>query len=198
MAAAVGQRLVMYLEQAPGAERPRDFEHLRRQQLVVREAAGGGWRALPEEPVDLFALRSRSIDVLLTRLSQREAAAVEVWDWFADLGEAMRGLDAKVGVFERHLNGASDAHVPSWRVGGLWAVRRTRRNKALAREFGDLLAAKSPTASGAWLRALRDPASASPDGHGFVWTDTAASRLVAARLGRGHNDRDGAPRRRSR
>src|SRR5438094_4960143 len=83
-AGAVGEQLVAFLEHVPGASRPRDYEHLRRQQLVVRVALGGGWQALPEMPIDPDAYRSRSVDVCLVRPDGREAAVVEIWDWFAD------------------------------------------------------------------------------------------------------------------
>src|SRR6266540_3655980 len=71
-AGAVGQRLVAFLETVPGAARPRDYEHIKRQQLIIGVAAGGGWRPMPEHPVDALALRSRSIDVFLTRAHSHE------------------------------------------------------------------------------------------------------------------------------
>ena len=45
-AAAVGAQLAAFLEAVPGADLPRDMEHLRRQQLVIAIARGGGWIAL--------------------------------------------------------------------------------------------------------------------------------------------------------
>jgi transcriptional regulator with XRE-family HTH domain len=45
---AVGLQLAAFFEASPGADVPRDFEHLRRQNLVIATAAGGEWRAEPE------------------------------------------------------------------------------------------------------------------------------------------------------
>lgn len=94
-AAAVGSQLAAFLENLPGADRPRDIEHLRRQNALVELAAPGGWRGHPELAVDPIAPRSRSIDVALLRAARREAVAAEIWDWFADVGEAFRGLDPR-------------------------------------------------------------------------------------------------------
>jgi hypothetical protein len=74
----------------PGAERPRDYEHLKRQQLVIETARSGGWIAQPELLLDPDAARSRSVDVAMLRPSRREAAVVEVWDFFGDVGAAKR------------------------------------------------------------------------------------------------------------
>ena len=63
--AGVGQQLAVFIERASGADRPRDFEHLRRQQLVIAAALAGGWVAKLEVAVDPAVQRSRSIDVVL-------------------------------------------------------------------------------------------------------------------------------------
>ncbi|HSS35685.1 MAG TPA: helix-turn-helix transcriptional regulator, partial [Patescibacteria group bacterium] len=46
LAAAVGEQFVAFLEQAPGSDRPRDIEHVRRQSALIALAANGGWSAL--------------------------------------------------------------------------------------------------------------------------------------------------------
>jgi len=76
-AAAVGQELVGFLDQAPGADLPRDIEHVRRQSAIVERAAAGGWVVEPEMPV-VAGQSGRVIDALLTRASSREAAVFEV------------------------------------------------------------------------------------------------------------------------
>ena len=111
----------------PGADLPRDIEHLRRQNLVVATAQAGGWTAIPEATLD-EGRWSRSIDVLLSRAARREAAVVEIWDLLLDGGEAMRGLAAKVQALRAQLD-------PAWRVQGLLLVRGTHRNRALVREL---------------------------------------------------------------
>jgi transcriptional regulator with XRE-family HTH domain len=80
--AAVGLQLAAFFEAAPGAQAPRDIEHLKRQNLVIATAAAGGWHAEPEAPLPGDGPRPRSIDVLLTRSARREAAVVEVWACF--------------------------------------------------------------------------------------------------------------------
>jgi transcriptional regulator with XRE-family HTH domain len=183
-AAAVGEQLVGFLERAPGADRPRDYEHLKRQELIVATTRAGGWRALPEESVDDDWTRSRSVDVALLRAVRREAAVVEVIDVFDDVGAAKRNLDGKLAALDRRLTHARDLTMATWRVQGLLVVRGTRRNRALVREFGALFAASFPDGSLAWLRALTDPAAPMPNEAGFVWTDVVGTRLMEARLGR--------------
>ena len=181
IAAAVDDELAAFLQHAAAADRPRDHEHLRRQHLVVERAQAGGWLALPEAPIDLDRLRSRSVDVLLTRAVRREAVVVEIWNFIADGGAAMRGLDAKVAALERHLN-VGRAAAESWRVGGLWVVRGTRRNRDTVAEFRAVFAAKFPGSGHAWLSAMDACEHPMPEGHGFIWTDVKGSVLTAARL----------------
>lgn len=180
-AEAVGQQLVAFLEHVPGAARPRDYEHIKRQQLVVGIAVKGGWRPMPEHPIDADALRSRSIDVFLTRAPGSEAVVVEIWDWFADVGDAMRGLDGKTAAVTRMLE---DRRAGPWRVGGLWVVRGTRRNRMLVREVQDLFAAKFGGSPRAWLSALGRADTPMPALPGLVWTDVGGTRLIEVRLGR--------------
>jgi transcriptional regulator with XRE-family HTH domain len=180
-AEAVGQQFVAFLEHAPGAARPRDYEHIKRQQLVVGIAVKGGWRPMPEHLIDADALRSRSIDVFLTRALQSEAVVVEIWDWFSDVGDAMRGLDGKMAAVTRMLVERRDG---PWRVGGLWVVRGTKRNRMLVGEVQDLFAAKFGGSPRSWLAALGRAATPMPALPGLVWTDVSVTRLTEVRLGR--------------
>jgi transcriptional regulator with XRE-family HTH domain len=175
-AAAVGSQLAAFLEQASGADLPRDIEHLRRQNLVVREAAPGGWDSLPEALLPDGTTHPRSIDVHLVRARRREAAIVEIWDLILDGGAAMRGLEGKVVTVRDRLG-------PLWNVQGLLLVRGTQRNRRLVGELRPLFNARYPASSAAWLRALTVPEAPLPDAGGLAWTDVAGTRLVAARLG---------------
>ena len=175
-AAAVGTQLAAFLEAVPGADLPRDIEHLRRQQLVVTMARSGGWTARPEHPIDPAARRSRSIDVELERAVRRQIAIVEIVDLLTDGGDAMRGLADKVAAVRRHVD-------TSWTVSGLLILRSTSRNRALVRELAELLAARFPASSTAWLAALRDPARPMPKADGLVWSSLDGRRLFAVRLG---------------
>ena len=93
-AAALNVQLAAFFEAMPGADLPRDIEHLRRQNLVVATAQAGAGRRSRRRRVD-EGRWSRSIDVLLSRAARREAAVVEIWDLLLDGGEAMRGLDGE-------------------------------------------------------------------------------------------------------
>ena len=174
-AAAVGTQLAAFVESMPGADLPRDVEHLRRQSLLVSLAAAGRWRATPEAALANDGRRPRSIDVLLTREVRHEAAVVEIWDLLLDGGEAMRGLEAKVASTRARLG-------EGWRVEGLLLLRRTSRNRALVRDLAPLVAARYPASSAGWIAALSDPGRPMPDSGGFAWTTVRGDRLLAARL----------------
>jgi transcriptional regulator with XRE-family HTH domain len=182
LAAAVGEQLVVFLEHAPGSDRPRDIEHLRRQSAVIEIARTGGWSGLPELAIDPAAPRSRSIDVALVRRARREAVVVEIWDWFDDVGAGLRGLDAKIGVLATRLASQSTGPVP-WRVRGLYVVRGTRRNRRLVDELRPLFSARFPGSALAWVEALAVPGRAMPPADGLLWSD-ASGTLTASRLGR--------------
>lgn len=174
-AEAVGHQLAAFLELAPGATPPRDIEHLRRQRLVIETATGGGWRAIPEAALPDDGPRPRSIDVLLRRPTRRETAVVEIVDYLADVGDAIRNLEAKeLAIANREPGGT---------VAGLLLVRRTRRNRQVVSDLHPLFAARYPGPSSAWLRALRDPTAPMPGATGFAWTSVQGDRLIAARLG---------------
>ena len=173
--AAAGLEIAAFFEQAPGADLPRDIEHLRRQNLIVALSVWGGWTGMPEAALPGDGPRPRSIDVLLERTARREVAVVEIWDLLLDGGAAMRGLEAKV-LATRARQGQG------WHVEGLIVVRGTRRNRALVHELGPLFAARYPASSAAWLGALVDPQVPLPQAGGFAWTDVAGSRLLAARF----------------
>jgi transcriptional regulator with XRE-family HTH domain len=173
--AAAGLELAAFFEQAPGADLPRDIEHLRRQNLIVALSARGGWTGMPEAALPGDGPRPRSIDVLLERTARREVAVVEIWDLLLEGGAATRRLEAKV-LATRGRRGQG------WHVEGLIVVRGTRRNRALVHELGPLFAARHPAPSAAWLRALVDPQAPLPRAGGFAWTDVAGSRLLAARF----------------
>lgn len=175
IAVALQLQLAAFMEQAAGADPPRDLEHLRRQDLVVRAAHAGGWAADPESLLADDGRFARSIDVRLIRHARREAAVVEVWDLITDAGAAMRGLEAKVRATRAVLG-------PGWRVQGLLVVRGTQRNRRLVRDLAALFAARFPSSSAAWLEALQDPQRPMPTSDGFVWTDVNGTRLTASRL----------------
>jgi transcriptional regulator with XRE-family HTH domain len=169
-AAAVGMELAAFIQDAPGADLPRDIEHVRRQELVIRFARRGDWLSLPEQPIDQGAYRSRSIDVYLERAARREAAVVEIVDLMDDIGATYRGLADKVAAVVRQH--------PGWTVAGLVLVRATRRNRDLIAELGATFDARFPALSREWLRAREDPIVAMPRVDGLAWTSVRGDRLV--------------------
>lgn len=177
VAAAVGEQLVGFLEHAPGASLPRDIQHLRRQSALISIATPGGWRALPELRLDQDARWSRSIDVALVRRATGEAVVAEIWNWFDDVGAALRGLDGKVAALRDQLDPGLE-----WTVRGLFIVRDTRRNRKLLIELAPMFAARFTGDARAWRRALVDPAQRLPDGDGLLWSDSSGTRLKASRL----------------
>ena len=175
-AAAVGTQLAAFIEARPGADLPRDIEHLRRQELVISVAVRGGWRARPEHPIDPEARRSRSIDVRLERASRSEHAVVEIVDLMSDGGDAMRGLADKVAAIQRSVGEGG-------RVAGLLVLRATARNRSIVGSLRSVFSTRFPGSSAGWLAALQDPARPMPSSDGFVWSASNGSRLFVARLG---------------
>jgi transcriptional regulator with XRE-family HTH domain len=183
VAAVLGEQLAAFLERVAGADLPRDLAHLRRQGLVIELASRGGWTAQPELAIDEGAIRSRAIDVVLTRPLRREAVAVEVWDLLTDAGAAMRSLADKTHGLDRQLARVNGPD-PRWIVRGLWIVRGTNRNHGLVAEFRSVFAARFPASSAEWLRALADSTTAMPGQDGLCWTDVSGTRLLAWRRSR--------------
>ena len=193
-AAAVDERLAAFLEAAPSADRPRDYQHLRLQRLVVELARAEGWRILPEDPIDPANRRSRSVDVTLIRDATREAAVTECTNHVDDVGAAWRALDDKVASVERHLAVGRNVEAAPWSVRGVWIVRGTRRNVALASEFRSLFAARFAQPTARWHQALADAAVRLPTGNGLLFTDARASGFASPRSRgmREHPSRPGA------
>lgn len=171
-AAAAGQELAGFLDQSPGADLPRDIEHLRRQSAIVARASVGGWSVAPEMPV-VAGANGRVIDALLTRVASREAAVFEVWDLLLDVGQALRSFDEKVAAVRLML--------PGWAVSGTWVIRGTRRNRVLVAELAPFFKARFPAAGRAWLGALDSPRVGMPDEPALLWTDVAGANLSAWR-----------------
>ena len=175
-AAAVDTQIAAFIEARSGADLPRDIVHLRGQQSIIAFARRGGWLARAEYPIDPIARRSRSIDVYLERTDRREIAVVELFDFVADGGDAMRGLADKVA--EVRAADRTGMHVQ-----GLFVLRATRRNRELVGRLRDVIRGRFPGSSAAWVAALFDPDRPMPDCDGFVWASVDASRLFSARLG---------------
>jgi transcriptional regulator with XRE-family HTH domain len=175
-AAAVGVQLAAFIEARPGADLPRDIEHLRRQELIVAVARAGGWQAQPEFGIDPDAAWSRSIDVLLSRSTDTEVelAIVEVVDLLADVGSAIRGLADKVAAVRRSSS-------PTAHVAGLLVLRATLRNRRTMAELAAVFETRFPASSAEWLRALQRPGAPMPAEDGMLWSSVSGDRLITVR-----------------
>jgi transcriptional regulator with XRE-family HTH domain len=177
---AAGGSLNAFVRQASAADEPRDAVHLRHQELVIRTALAGGWRSLPEEPIDREARTSRAADVILHR--KREYAIVEVWDWFDDVGAALRDFDRRLDALERFAIARMTEDVLPL-TSGCWVVRATQRNRRLLHGHRNLFQARFPGSGHAWLAAIRSASAAMPREPAFLWVTIAGDRLFPARLG---------------
>jgi transcriptional regulator with XRE-family HTH domain len=141
-AAAVDAQLAGFIE-APRLAAAHDVEHLRRQELVIGLARPGGWDAAPEDRVDRGEVRSRSIDVHLSRRTGREHIVVEVEDFVVDLGAVLRNLTDKTIAVRRV---ATSGPV----VRGLLVLRYTARTRSTVAAFPELIERRFPASSAAW------------------------------------------------
>jgi hypothetical protein len=185
-ASAVGANLDAYLRGSSAADQPRDAVHLRNQELLMRTAAPGAWRALPEQLIDREARTSRAADVLLFRQATRpmpdEYAIAEVWDWFADVGAAGRDWQRRLAALERYaIARMRDEVLP--RHSGVWVIRATARNRRLVGDHTSFFKSLLPGTGHAWLSALGDSATAMPTEPALIWVSVAGDRLWPARLG---------------
>jgi transcriptional regulator with XRE-family HTH domain len=192
---AVGSRLDAHIKRATATDQPRDAVHLRHQELVIRIALGGGWRALPEQHIDRDARTSRSADVLLARPWARPAAdeyaLVEVWDWFVDVGAAGRDWHRRLAALERFaVARMRDDVLP--RHSGVWVVRATLRNRRLVADHATFFRSLFPGSGREWLAALSSPVALMPGRPALVWVSVDGTRLFPARLGAVSPGRQGA------
>jgi len=157
-----------YLERASAADQPRDAVHLRHQELVARTAATGGWAIGPEHGLGGPGVA----DLLLTRADN--VALIEVWDWFADVGDAFRTWDRKL---ERLA--ANHGHA----IAGCWVMRATRRNRELLAAHRTLFTARFPASGAEWLAALTNPRTATPQQDAILWVSVQGDRLFPTRAG---------------
>jgi transcriptional regulator with XRE-family HTH domain len=178
---ALGSRLRAYMTEASAADQPRDAAHLRAQELIIRTALGGGWRALPEALIDREARSSRAADVLLRRGS--DYALVDVWDWFDDVGAAGRSLSRRLDAVERHAIARMVGDDPLPTASGCWVVRATRRNRGLVSDHRHFFQALLPGSSAAWLAALSSPTAAMPPEPALVWVAVNGKQLFPVGLG---------------
>jgi transcriptional regulator with XRE-family HTH domain len=179
-AMAVDTSLAAYLRESSAAHLPRDAVHLRYQELILRTAAPGGWSGLAEAQLDPDPRTSRSGDVLLQR--RPEFALTEIWDWFNDVGAALRSWPRRLDALERFAIARMVGDQPLPIVSGCWVVRATRRNKRLIADHRLLFRASFPGSGHAWLAALGDRAVPMPTSSVLLWVSVSGERIYPARL----------------
>ncbi len=163
---------------------PRDSVHLRTQELVARTAEGGAWRSIPEFAIDDAARGSRSLDLWLERRTGPgrgvEVVAIEVMDWFDDVGARFRDWDRRLervrqlAIATRTIDGDDGPVQP--RVSGCWVVRATNRNRRLLRDHATLFDSRFPGSGRRWLDALTGGADM-PLKPAILWVSVDGTRL---------------------
>jgi hypothetical protein len=97
----------------------------------------------------------------------------ECWNTFGDIGAAARSSTRKQAELE-------DLAAAKWgadgKVGLIWIVRATARNRALLGRYPEVFASRFPGSSRAWLRVLQF-GGIPPAEPGLVWCDVGATRL---------------------
>ena len=159
-----------------------DAGHLAMQELVLglgRKAGYAGGFELPTKPAEPW----RSMDVVLASEARLRCICVECWNAIGDFGAAARVSTRKAAELEALAVGKWGAEV---RVGLVWVVRATARNRTLVARYPEVFAAQFPGSSQRWVAALTGgPGSPEPpeppEQPGLVWCDVAATRLFAWR-----------------
>lgn len=150
-----------------------DAGHLAMQELVLRLGRAVGYRGLVELPTKP-AEPWRSIDVALVDDPHRGLVVVECWNTVGDVGAAAR-------TSARKLAEAEDIATARWgedphRVGLLWIVSATARNRALVARYPEVFAARFPGSSHGWWLALATGALP-PFEPGLVWSSVDGDRI---------------------
>ena len=172
---ALGQPLaVSFSRPTDTAASLADAGHLDVQEYLLeigRRNGRSGAFELPTRPSDPW----QSIDV--GHLDERHDCLIieEAWNRIGDLGAAARSSARKVAEMERR----SDAG----RVALCWVVRDSHANRAIVRRYPEIIAARFPGSSVAWVEALEHGA-APPNEPGIVWFDPSRRRLRPLRLRR--------------
>ena len=98
----------------------------------------------------------------------------ECCNTFGDVGAAARSSTRK-------LTDLGNLAIARWgteaRVGLVWVVRATARNRALVARYPEIFASRFTGSSRAWVAALTAGAPP-PTEPGLVWCDVAATRLI--------------------
>jgi hypothetical protein len=153
-----------------------DAGHLALQELVLRLGRARGFSGgfeLPTRPAEPW----RSIDVVLRSEEAHRMICIECWNTFGDIGAAVRTSTRKAAELEQLAVGRWGAEA---RVGLVWVVRATARNRALLARYPEVFSSSFPGSSRDWVAALTEGGEM-PAESGLVWSDPGATRIFAWR-----------------
>jgi hypothetical protein len=176
IASAAGRPLAMRLQRDMGGETA-DAGHLAIQELVLgagRRAGFDGRFELPTRPLEPW----RSADVGLADDRRRILVVVECWNTIGDVGAAARASDRKAAEAKALALGRWSERLH--RVGSVWVVRASARNRALLARYPEVFASRFPGSSAAWVSTLT-AGTMPPTEPGIAWCDVGATRLFAWR-----------------
>ena len=149
-----------------------DAGHLAIQELVLRlgrEAGYAGSFELPTRPAEPW----RSVDVGLSSEAHHRLILNECWNTIGDVGAAARSSARKLADLEAL---AASRWGTGARVGLVWVVRASTRNRALIARYPEVFATRFPGSSRGWIEALTTGSPPPPE-PGLVWCDVGATRL---------------------
>ena len=114
------------------------------------------------------------IDVALADDRRRRLVVAECWNTIGDVGGAARSSSRKLAEAEDIATGRW-GEAPH-RVGLVWVVRATARNRALVARYPAVFAARFPGSSAGWVRALTT-GTEPPAEPGLVWASVDGTRI---------------------
>ena len=163
---------------------PSDAGHLAAQELLLRMIRATGRTGLIELPTRPDN-PSLSVDACIRDDPHRALILNEIWNRTDDLGRAMRSTDRKAAEAAELAIGIGGDR--PYRIASCWLLVDSAANRALAARYPEVLAARFPGSSVAWVRCLTAGADP-PHQPGLVWIDVRRGRIVPMRRAR---QRDG-------
>ena len=174
---ALGRPLAASFSRDREPPMPADAGHLAAQELLLRLVRATGRSGVVELPTQADN-PSLSVDVCIRDDPHRALIINEIWNRTDDLGRAMRSSDRKTAEVSELAIGIGGDH--PYRVATCWLFVDTAANRALAARFPEVLAARFPGSSVAWVRCLTEGADP-PHRPGIVWIDLRRGRIVPMR-----------------
>ena len=169
----LGQPLAVAFSRPTNAEASlADAGHLEIQEYLLEIGRRNNRRGSFEAPTRAYD-PARSIDV--QHLDERHDCLIveEAWNRIGDLGAGARSSTRKLAEAEQRTTAR--------RVALCWIVRDSHANRAIVNRYPEVIAARFPGSSAAWVQALEQGANP-PNEPGVVWFDASRRRLKAMRV----------------